>query len=119
MKYAVAVTISLLAFLPLLAEAKTLKITQGSTAADVVHYRAYWRAGSEPVTIADTSVDLPAGVMELDLMTVPEMAGMDGTYSFGVTAVDDSGLESTILQIGTAEIDHVPPGPPLAALIED
>ena len=78
-----------------------------------------WEHLDEPVTAADPSVDLPAGAMELDLTTVPEMADLDGTYSFGVTAIDDSGLESTILQIGTTEVDHVPPDPPVAAHIVD
>jgi len=100
------------------AAAKVLKITQGSTSTDVVHYRAYWRVGTEPVTKADTFVDLPAGTLELDLTVVPEMATLDGVYSFGVSAVDDGGLESSILQIGTADVDHVPPDPPVAAHVE-
>jgi hypothetical protein len=102
------------------ADAKTFRVTEGSPSADVVAYRIYWQLAPDPVTGASTSVDMPATQETLDLTTVPEMATMDGVYNFSVAAVDDAGLESIeMLDLGAVDIDHVPPDPPVSALIED
>ena len=102
-----------------------LRVTP-ATATDVVSYNLRYEvsAGDKTWGPGDydlTSVNLGApgpvmgdGKIEFDLANYPELAGLDGVYDLGVTAVDDVGNESDFLELEDASIDFTPPDAPSA-----
>ncbi len=95
-----------------------------ATAADVVRYSLRYELSVGEKTWTQADYALPAvdlgppgpvqgdGKIEYDLSLYSELAGLDGIYDIGVTAVDDVGNESDFLDLEDASIDFTPPDAP-------
>lgn len=77
---------------------------------DIVAHRVYVNFGTDQPDYDSISVvvDMPGSDVELPFQGMP--LG-DGTYSFGVSAIDDFGNESDMAFV-SAELDFLAPSPP-------
>jgi len=88
-----------------------------SSSLDVVGYKLYWEPAGTPISDVSPQVSVgnpPVGMdgkIAVDISQFPQMAAMDGDYVIGVSAVDDFGNESGILQ-GSTTVDFVAPAAP-------
>jgi len=80
-----------------------------SSSTDVVGYRV--RLSASVVDYTDPPIDV-GDVAHLDFAQVPSMAGVDGVFNVGVTAVDDGGNESDFARLDAFPLDLVPPDAP-------
>jgi hypothetical protein len=78
-----------------------------SLSPDVVKYNLYYKPHA-----AD-------GYIHIELNSISQLAGLDGTYDLGVAAEDDAGNISPLLTQGLANLtlDFVAPSPPTEASI--
>lgn len=81
-----------------------------SSSADVVGYRLRITKAPEAPTRDTPPVEL-GDVDQVDLATLEEARGLDGTYNLAVAPVDDSGLEGDLTPLADQVIDLVPPEP--------
>lgn len=82
-----------------------------SSATDVVGYRLRAKVAPGTIDYPDPPIDV-GNVDNVDFATMPQFAGVDGTYNLGVTAVDDGGNESDIARLDNFPLDLVPPDAP-------
>lgn len=52
------------------------------------------------------------GLIPVDLSLITGLAGLDGAYNIGVSAVDDAGNESSMSVKNGVQIDFIAPDPP-------
>lgn len=97
---------------------RTLHI-KGSDSVDVVSYNLFVSKQGDPLPTTPTAnvlatrfVPDDTGHITLDLSTVSELAGLEGTYTVDVTAVDGVGNESPSLDIPNTVFDLSPPNAP-------
>jgi hypothetical protein len=85
--------------------------------ADLVSHKVYVDTGATLPTYDSQNVIVPMPATSLELPY--GFAGMplvDGTYNFGISAVDDFGNESDITHI-SADLDFLAPSPPTGLYI--
>ncbi len=97
--------------------AKYVKKTLSWTASldtDVVEYKVYVATGSEQPDYDSTFTVVTSG--NLAVLPFSGMPVIDGTYKFGISAVDDFGNESDMALI-SADLDFLAPSPPTGLII--
>ena len=99
-----------------------------STSPDVVGYILYMEESPNPIDvntseswdIGNPPVEGVDGKVHYDLTQLDGMTTKDGTYNFGVAAVDDVGNSSSLLLIKDVALDFVAPNPPTeGAVVRD
>lgn len=87
-----------------------------SLSQDVVAYRIYVQQTPDPISVnsANRQVDGPFtpgsdGKIQIDLQ--PLFPNLDGEYTVGISAVDDAGNESGLLE-GVTVVDFIAPDAP-------
>jgi hypothetical protein len=100
-----------------------------SLSPDVVKYNLYYKLHDANVPLnkdnAVATIDLGKpnaatdGYIHIELNSISQLAGLDGTYDLGVAAEDDAGNISPLLTQGLANLtlDFVAPSPPTEASI--
>jgi hypothetical protein len=77
---------------------------------DVVAHKVYVATGAVQPDYNSPFIEVPAGQnsVELPFINMPEF---DGTFNFGLSAVDDFGNESDLAHI-SMDLDFLAPSPP-------
>jgi hypothetical protein len=88
---------------------KTLSWTP-SNSLDVVSHKVYAKFGGAQPDYLSPNIDIPLPAASVEL-PFPGMTLDDGTYIFGISAVDDFGNESDLVFL-PAELDFLAPNPP-------
>ena len=98
-----------------------------SASPDVVSYELYMVDSGTPLVRGDDGTVPGATVFNLgnpgvdnqnkiwvDMEALPGITDKDGTFDFGVSAIDDAGNPSAFLEIKEVSLDFIPPDAPTA-----
>lgn len=89
------------------------------SAADLTGYKVYFQTDGAPIDYATSpSVGFgPSVLVAVIPDDLPDLAGVEGSVTLGVTAVDDAGNESDVSSV-TVDIDVTPPAAPGGVVVE-
>lgn len=95
-----------------------------SDSPDVVTNKMYMEEVPNEVNYDSPSFDIgnnlnTAGMVEVDISTLPGMTTRDGVYNIGVAAVDDRGNEASMTLMNDVPFDFVAPNPVGILVISD
>ena len=80
---------------------------------DVAKYNIYRQVGSPPTkTPSNLQASVPA-----TLTTYVDTVTVDGTYFYGITAVDTSNNESPLSAVVNKMVDSIPPQAPVGLVV--
>lgn len=95
-----------------------------SDSPDVVTNKMYMEEVPNEVNYDSPAFDIgnnlnAAGLVEVDISTLPGMTTRDGVYNIGVAAVDDRGNEASMTLMNDVPFDFVAPNPVTGLVISD